>query len=618
MYSQNTKTLLKMLKKQKNKTEAFNYIPQNKLPKLGAVKHNWDLKKLYYTSENDPRIEKDIATAEKAYKTFAKKYRNKDFTSTSRKLLKVLQDSDKLNEMTEARKPLYYFSFRTVLDASDTIAQKRLSLIDARMTKSVNEIIFFGLAISNISKKLQRQYLTDKTLERYHYSLKQAFEHAKHILTEPEEKILNLKSDVSRGMWISGTNKILSKCNVVYKKETIPLNEAIDRISTLSSKERPRLWKLCTEQFRQLAEIAENEINAVVLDKKINDELRGYKTPYEATIKNYENNEKSVLALVDAISTKGFALSRKYYKLKAKQAGIKILPYANRSDDIGKSINIPFSQAVSVCRDVFYEMKGVYGEIFDTMLQNGHIDVYPKAGKSGGAFCSHNINLPTFVMLNQVDSVQTFTTLAHEMGHAIHSERCKIQPSSYQDYSTTTAETASTLFEGVAQQKLIDVLPDSQKLNMLNQRIGGAVATICRQVAFFNFEKELHQIIRTEGIMTWQEIAKLFQKHIKSYMGPSVEVTEEDGLSFVYIGHFRNFFYVYSYAYGELMSNIMIQKYYQNPAFVEEIDAFLCKGGSDTVENIFKSIGINADKTETFVESLKSLEADIKKFEKLI
>ena len=606
-----------MSKKQKKATSGINYTPENKLPKLEKIKTQWDLKNLYYKSENDPQIEKDIVIAEKAYKAFAKKYKGKDFTSTSKRLLRALQESDTLGEMVESRKPAYYFSFRTVLDANDTVAQKRLSLIDDRLTKAGNEVLFFGLAISKIPKKLQQQYLKDESLTVYHYDLKQSFEQAKHLLTEPEEKILNLKSDVSRGMWIAGTDKILSKRNVSYKGESIPLNAAIDRINAIPSKERPKLWKLCTDQFKTMAEIAENEINAVVTNKKINDELRGYKTPYEATIKGYENNEKSVLALVDAISSKGFALSRKYYKLKAKHAGVKTIPYANRSDDVGEGVSVSYEDAVLICRDTFHGIDQKYGNIFDSMLTNGQIDVYPKPGKTGGAFCAHSTNLPTFVLLNQVDSTRSFTTLAHEMGHAIHSERSKTQPSLYEDYSTTTAETASTLFEGLAQERLINALPESQKLNMLNQRISEAIATICRQIAFFNFEKELHETIRLEGAMTWQEMGKLFVKHTKAYMGPAVEIKEDDGLSFVYVGHFRNFFYVYTYAYGELVSNVMSQKYSKDHAFVEDIDKFLTAGGSDTVENIFKSIGINTNKTDTFLESLKTLERDIKEFEKL-
>lgn len=606
-----------MSKKQKSTQKSFKYTPIQNLPKLGKMKNEWDLKGLYYTSEKDPQIEKDIAKTERAYKAFAKKYRGKDFTSTSKKLLAALQDSETLSEMAESRKPAYYYSFRTVLNAHDTVAQKQLSLIDNRLTKAGNEVLFFGLEIGKISKDLQKKYLKDESLKKYWYDLEQTFKNAKHLLSEPEEKILNLKADVSRGMWIAGTDKMLSKRTVNYKGEQIPLNAAIDRVNTVRAKERPQLWKLCTDQFKDLAEVAENEINAVITNKKINDELRGYKTPYEATIAGYENNEKSVLALVEAISSKGFALSRKYYKLKAKHAGVKTIPYANRSDDVGKGVEVPYEEAVKICRDTFYEMDEMYGAIFDTMLENGQIDVYPKEGKTGGAFCASATNIPTFVMLNQVDSTRSFTTLAHEMGHAIHSERSKTQPSIYDSYSTTTAETASTLFEGIAQQKLIDALPDSQKLNMLNQRIGEGIATICRQIAFFNFEKELHETIRTEGAMTWQEMAKLFQKHVQAYMGPAVEVTEEDGLSFVYVGHFRNFFYVYTYAYGELMSNIMTQKYQENPSFIGKIDKFLTAGGNDTVENIFKSIGINANKTETFLQSLKTLETDIKEFEKL-
>ena len=606
-----------MSKKPKNTPKSFSYTPENDLPKLGKIKTEWDLKNLYYTSEKDPQIEKDIRATERAYKAFAKKYRGKDFTSTAKKLLRALADYELLGEMPEACKPAYYYSFRTVLNAADAHAHKQLALIDNRLTKVVNEILFFNLAVGKIDKKLQVKYLKDKSLKKYHYDLKQTFQNAKHLLTEAEEKILNLKSDVSRGMWITGTNKILSKRNVEYKGETIPLNAAIDRVNTLPTKERPKLWKLCTDQFKDLSEVAENEINAVVTNKKINDELRGYKNAYEATIAGYENNEKSVLALVEAISSKGFALSRKYYKLKANYLGVKQIPYANRADDIGKAVQVPYEEAVEICRDTFYGMDEMYGAIFDTMLENGQIDVYPKAGKSGGAFCAHETNIPTFVMLNQVDSTRSFTTLAHEMGHAIHSERSKLQPAIYDSYSTTTAETASTLFEGIAQQKLIAALPESQKLNMLNQRIAEAIATICRQIAFFNFEKELHETIRAEGAMTAQEMAKLLQKHMQAYMGPAVDVTEEDGLSFVYVGHFRNFFYVYTYAYGELMSNIMTQKYEADPAFIEKIDKFLVAGGSDSVENIFKSIGINANKIDTFLESLKSLESDIKEFEKL-
>ena len=146
-----------MSKKQKNTQKSFKYTPTLELPKLGKIKDEWDLKNLYYTSEKDPQIEKDIAATERSYKGFAKKYRGKDFTSTAKKLLAALTESEALSEMAAARKPAYYYSFRTVLNAHDNVAQKQLSLIDNRLTKAGNEVLFFGLEIGKISKELQKK-----------------------------------------------------------------------------------------------------------------------------------------------------------------------------------------------------------------------------------------------------------------------------------------------------------------------------------------------------------------------------------------------------------------------------------------------------------------------------
>lgn len=595
----------------------FKYKTKKRLPAIQKIKKEWDLKAHYYSSDRDPQIEKDLQKTERAFAAFDTKYRSKKFTQSAKTLLEALKEYEKLYALAEASKPGRYFAFRETLNASDAVAQKNGNRISNRLTKAGNHLIFFELALGRIPATLQKKYLKDPTLARYRYYLERVFLEAKHLLSEPEEKILNLKADVAHNLWVSGTDNILSRRTVTFGGETIPLPAAVDRIDTVSSKQKPKLWKLVTDEFAKIAEVAENEINAVVLNKKINDELRGFEAPYTSTIHHYENNEQAVLALVEAISTKGFALSKRYYTHKAKLKGVKKIAYANRNDTIGTEIRVPYETAVTVCRETFYDIDKRYGEIFDCMLTNGQIDVYPKKGKSGGAFCAGGVGVPTYVMLNQVDNQRSFTTLAHEMGHAIHTERAKTQPPLYEGYSTTTAETASTLFEGLASARFIESLPVKARAAMLDKKIGETIATIQRQIAFFNFENEMHETIRREGAMTWKELAVLMQKHLQSYMGPSVDVTLEDGLMFVYIGHIRNFFYVYSYAYGELMSSLMARKLAADPAYAKDIDAFLCAGGSDTVENIFASVGINTLKPETFLESLSSLENDITTFIKL-
>ena len=144
----------------------------------------------------------------------------------------------------------------------------------------------------------------------------------------------------------------------------------------------------------------------------------GYKKPYSATALGYEDSEKSIENLVRAVSGKGFRLSRKFYALKATYHNKQQIHYTQKYDSIGVKPKLPFKQAVEICRDVFYGLNPDYGKIFDTMLERGQIDVYPKAGKRGGAFATGQTGHPVQVLLNHLDNFQSLETLCHEMGHA--------------------------------------------------------------------------------------------------------------------------------------------------------------------------------------------------------
>lgn len=602
----------------KTKKSDFNYVPQNSLPTLRTIKTEWDLSTHYYTSETDPQIEKDVAAIEVLYKVFAKKYAGKDFVSTPEKLAAALKAYDALMDIP-ASKPILYFWYRSTLNADDAKAEQQINLLSDRLTKVGNLTIFFSLAIGKIPKNVQKEYLKHPELQPYTYLLERIFLTAKHTLTEAEEKIMNLKSTPARSMWVAATDKIVNKRSITYKKQTIPLNEAIEKVSAIPPKERPILWGVIRNELKSLSEFAEPELNAIVTDKKINDELRGYKNAYESKVQGNENDLRSIEALVESISTKGFALSRKFYELKAKAHGVASLPYASKYDPLGTEPVIPFTDAVEICRDVFYGVKNEYGTFFDDMLVNGQIDVYPKKGRSGGAFMSSDTGVPAMVFLNQVDTFKSLETLAHEMGHALHTTRSKVgQPVRYQDYSTTTAETASTLFENLVFDAVYAQATPEAKLTLMHDRLSRDISTIQRQIAFFNFEREMHELIRTQGAASKEELAALLTKQLRAHLGKGVTVEDDDGYSFVYIGHFRSMFYVYTYAYGLLMSNLMVQEYRNDKNYVTKIDQFLQSGGSNTVENIFKSIGIDAYKTATFEASLGNIADNVAEFGRLV
>jgi oligoendopeptidase F len=128
---------------------------------------------------------------------------------------------------------------------------------------------------------------------------------------------------------------------------------------------------------------------------------------------------------------------------------------------------------------------------------------------------------------------------------------------------------------------------------------------------------ELHEQIRKNGQVSKEDIAKLMTKHLKSYLGESVEVTDKDGYFYVLWSHIRRFFYVYTYAYGQIISRALYEKWKEDPSYAKKIKQFLSAGGSMSPEDIFKMIGIDTSKSSFFEAGLKGIEKDIAKLEKL-
>jgi len=600
------------------KGASFAYTPKNDLPKLpNKIPTQWDMKGLYYKSISDPQIEKDIAATERVYKKFVTKFKGTDFTSNPVTLLAALAHLNTLETNPVTARPARYLGLLSALDSDNDAVTKKLALLDQRLTKANNTMLFFGLELAQTNKDNQMKLLRAPELNDFNYYLKGVFENARYHLSESEEKILRLLGDCSYSMWVDATEKMLGRREITYKGQTIPVNEAFGKLSSLSFTEQPKLWRLIMKEVATLDEVVENELTAICSRVKINDDLRGYKKPYSASVISKEDNEKSVEALIDAVSTKGFDLSKKFYKLKAKLHGVDQLQYAQRNASLGTAPVIDFTQATEICRDVFYGVNPEYGAIFDRLLTNGQIDVYPQKGKRGGAFVSAEVSQPTQVFLNQVDTIDSLETYAHEMGHAIHSERSKTQPAHYEDYSLTTAETVSTLFEHLLFEAVMIQATDAQKITLIHNRLQRDVSTIQRQIAFHNFELEMHLKVREQGAITRTELNTMMRQHLRSYCGNAIAIDELDGHSYIYVGHFRYNFYVYTYVFGILMSSIMAEKFTADNSYSKQIDQFLTAGGSDSVANIFKSIGINTKKIQTFEYGLTKMEQEIKLLQKL-
>jgi len=582
------------------------------------VKTTWNFK-LFYKSDTDPQIEKDIKVLEKAINKFESKYKNKkDYLSNSKKLLKACENYESLIYMKEFAKPQLFFFLRRDFNSNNKIAQAKINEYSGRFSKLSNKIIFFKLMLGKISKKQQNLFLKDKVLQKFRYFLEVVFDRSQYRLSEEEEKIVNLLSQPAEDMWRNGFSKVLNNQEVKFKGKILPINQAFGIISDLKTKDRRDLWKVINDKLIEISDFSEAELNAIVSKKKITDELRGYKKPYSSIIKQYENEDETIENLIDAV-TKNFKISHRFYKIKAKLLKEKKLQYVDRSAKVGDfKTKFDFDETVKIIGSAFEKFDPKYKKIFDSYLKNGQIDVYPNKGKKGGACCWSHYGMPTFVLLNHTDDFNSVITLGHEMGHAFHTELSSTQDRIYTDYTIAVAEVASTFFENLVFEEIFSKLTEKEKITALHNRINNSVSTVFRQVACFNFEKELHAQIRSEGYVDKEQISKIMNNHMKKYLGPIFDMKDKDGYSFVAWRHIRRFFYVYSYAFGELISSALYSEYKKDKSFISKVEQFLNAGSSKSPEDIFASIGIDIRNSDFFKKGLKEIERDIIKLEKLV
>ncbi len=579
-------------------------------------KTSWNLK-LLYKSDTDPQIEKDLKTIEQACAGFEREYRNISFTDSPENLAVALGSYEEVENKLNGSKPWWYFALKSSLDKSDTKVGAKATKNEQRITEAVNRIKFFPLAIAKIPEKEQKRFLNHSDLKSRAYFLQNIFKRAKFNLSEGEEQLEDLLSQTSYTMWVDAQERLLNKQTVSHKGKDIPIVKAMSELREMPKADRRAVYEKSIAVMKSISDLSEGEINAVYNYKKIMDNRRGRPNPHSSTVMGFENDEKAIDGLVSLV-TKRFPVAHRFYKLHAKIIGEKKLHMADRNINMGKiKATFDFNASVSILRSILARLDKEYVEIFDSFLENGQIDVYPKKGKEGGAYCWGQGMLPTFVLLNHVNNVYSLKTLAHEIGHAIHNELSKRQPIQYRKYSTATAEVASTFFEQIVSEEIEKHLSEKEKIILLHEQLLGDISTIFRQIACFNFELELHKKIRSAGQLSKEDIAALLVQHLKSYLGDAVEVKGDDGYFYVVWTHIRRFFYVYTYAYGQIISRALYEKWKEDPSYGAKVKQFLTSGRSMSPEDIFKSIGIDTSKPSFFEAGIKGIEKDIDRLEKL-
>ncbi len=543
---------------------------------------------------------------------FKKKWSNNSFTNNSKLLKSSLIDYESIwKNHGYGGEEGYYYWLLNQLNLNDKKIRSKLKSVSDFTRDNFNKLTFFRITLGKLSEKKQNGFLKDKELSDYSKFLKDIFDTSKYRLSETEEKIMSLKQDSGYSMWKKMLSSLISKETRMIDGEEKTFEQLISDTLSEDKKVRTHAKDSINEILDKYSEVAENEINAILNTYEVNDKIRGYSRADSARLLSDSVDEKFVDTLVKTVSD-NFDISTKYYDLKSKIMNQK-LGYHEKSAQIGKlEKEYSFDESKRLVGKVLNNLDSEFKEIFDK-FEDGKLDVYPSIGKRGGAFCVHMIKkLPTYILLNHTNDLSSVKTLAHEVGHGINNELTRDKQNEiYFGTATSTAEVASTFFEDFVFEEILKKCNDEEKLILMIQKLGDEISTIMRQIAAYNFETELHTEYRKNKYLSKEEIGLIFKQNMKKYLGDSVDCSWCDNW-WIYWSHFRNRFYVYSYASGLLISKSLQRKVRRDKKFVGEVKKFLAAGTSKTPEEIFSEMGIDIYSAEFWEEGLNEINETLK------
>jgi oligoendopeptidase F len=585
----------------------------------------WNLTPLF-KGDTDPEIKKKQEASLKASYNFINKWRiRKDYLSDPKTLAVALKEYERWGaDFGTNDQVCYYFWLRSEQEKNNPKIKAGLNHAKDVAVKIENDIQFFALNLGKVNLATQKKFLKAPELAPYRQLLRRLFETSRFTKSDSEEKILNHLSDTSYRRWVDLIESLLAEEERDGQNFPTLLADCADQ----DKKKRDKASDNVNQILTAWAPVAEQELNAVLEYKKSIDQIREAEEPETLRLVSDDIDKKTVEAMLATVED-NFSLARRYYKLKAKLLKQEKLTYFERAVPVGEvKKKWSFVEAKKLVSQQLTKLDPELGQIFETFIKNGQIDVLPKKGKSDGAFCAHySSTLPTYILLNHTSQWRDVKTLAHEVGHGINNELTrKMSRSIYFGTPTSTAEVASTFFEDFVLARLHEQsgqassreqLDPKEKLAMTMAKLDDEVSTIFRQVAAYRFEQELHRTFREQGYLPKEVIGKLWQKEMRKYLGSAVTFPRGSENWWVYWSHFRNFFYVYSYASGLLIAKALQTKVREKPEFIHEVKKFLGTGLSQSPEQIFLELGLDISQPDFWQAGINQFAELLQEAEKM-
>lgn len=483
-------------------------------------------------------------------------------------------------------------------DTQNQTAQTLIARVQQFAAEMQNRTLFFSLWWKE---------LDDSNAERlmgasgdYGYYLEEMRHFKPHTLTEPEEKVINIKDVTGMGAMIplydAITNRYTFKLEVdgevkeLTRAQLQPYIQGSD--ANLRAKAYQELYRVFGEDGPILGQMYQTRAR-----DWHNENINLRKFSSAMAVRNLANDvpDEAVDALLE-VTKKNSKIFQRYFKMKAKFIGVEKLRRYDIYAPVAKSDKaFEFDTAANMVLESFSAFDPELGELARRVFDQDRLDSEVRKGKQGGAFCaSINPEDTPFVLMNFTGRARDVATLAHELGHAIHAMLASHHTAFTFHSSLPLAETASTFGEMMLTEKLLaEETDEAVRRDILFKQMDDAFATILRQVYFALFEREAHALVMKNASV--DEISAAYMENLKEQFGDSLELSDEFKWEWVSIPHiYHTPFYVYAYAFGQLLVFSLYQQYKaEGESFKPKYLKILSAGGSEAPAEILSDAGID-------------------------
>ncbi|TCN27858.1 oligoendopeptidase F [Mesobacillus foraminis] len=601
---------------------------ETKVKKLPArsevpVEYTWKLEDIFASDEeweNEFQQVKELLPA-------VQEYQGK-LGQSSEQLYSVLQYQDKLLE--RLGKLYTYAHMRYDQDTANSFYQGLDDRIKNLYSQAGSSLAYIVPEILSIDEEKIKSFLEEKEeLKLYEHALKEINLQRPHVLTAEQEALLAEASEVMNSP--STTFGMLNNADLEFPAIKDENGEEVEithgrYIRFLESEDRrvrEDAFKGVYETYGKFRNTFASTLSGNIKKDNFNARVRKYDSARHAALSANNIPESVYENLVSTINNNLHLLHR-YVKLRRKVLGVDKLHMYDLYTPLVKNVKmeITYPEAKDIILKGLAPMGEEYAGLLKEGFENRWIDVQENKGKRSGAYSSGSYGTNPYILMNWQDNVNNLFTLAHELGHSLHSYYTRnTQPYAYGSYSIFVAEVASTCNEALLNDYLLKSIDDEQnRLYLLNHYLEGFRGTVFRQTMFAEYEHLIHQKAQNNEALTADSLTEAYYDLNKKYFGQEdIEIDKEIGLEWSRIPHFYYNYYVYQYATGFSAATALSKQILEEgePAVKRYID-YLKAGSSDYPIEVLKKAGVDMTSPKPIEDACKVFEEKLNEMESLL